>query len=103
MIAELRVRRAHDVVDVGARLEDQYGVDSLGSRAWRRCTDDRGVANAFLREERMLDVFRKDVESFRRDDHFFLAPADVELSAAIDFSDVARVKPAVAERTPGFF
>ena len=27
-----------------------------------------------------LDVFRKDVEAFRRDDHFLLAPTDVQLA-----------------------
>src|SRR5262249_20221509 len=65
-------------------------------------TDDGGVANAGRLVDDALHVFRKDVQSFRRDDHFLLAPADVELTVLPDLADVSRVKPPVLERTRRF-
>src|SRR5439155_717754 len=50
-----------------------------------------------------LDVLRKDVEAFGRDDHFLLAAADEELAVRTDLSDVAGVEPAVFERLGSLF
>ena len=103
MIAELQVGATHDVVDVRARVEDEHGVHALGGGARARGADDRGLAHAGLRVQRLLDVFRKDVQSLRRDDHFLLAAADAQLSAGVELADVAGVKPAVAERAARLF
>src|SRR6185295_4984029 len=48
--------------------------------------------------EHAFDVFRKDVQAFRRDDHFLLPAADEEFPAGPDLADVAGVKPAALER-----
>ena len=97
MIAELQVGAAHDLVDVGARLEHQHRVHAFGRGAWARRADDGGFAHAGLSVERLLHVFRKDVQPFRRDDHLLLAAADAQLSCAVDLAHVAGVKPAVPE------
>ena len=48
-----------------------------------------------------LDVFRKDVQAFRRDDHLLLAALDEEASRLVHLADVAGVEPAVLERLGG--
>ena len=52
--------------------------------------------------EHPLDVLRKDVQPFRRDDHFLLAAADEQLPVGVELADVAGVKPAVLERRARF-
>ena len=98
MIAQLQVGTTHDVVHVRPRVEDEHGVHAFGGRARARGADDRGLAHPRLRVQRLLDVFGKDIQSFRRDDHFLLAAPDAQLSAGVELADVAGVKPAVAER-----
>src|SRR6185503_4637703 len=51
--------------------------------------------------DRPLDVFRKDVQPFGRDDHFLLAALDIELTLRVDLADVAGVEPAVGKRLGG--
>ena len=60
--------------------------------------DDAGVGDAGLREQRALDVFRKDVRALRRDDHFLLAALDQQPARRVELADVAGVEPAVLER-----
>ena len=103
VIAELQVGAAHDLVDVGARFEHQHRVNALGGGTGGRCADDRGFTNAWLRVQRLLDVFRKDVEPFRRDDHLLLAAADAQLAGAVDLADIAGVEPAIPKRRAGLF
>ena len=96
MILERRVGAADDRLDVRARLEDEHRVDAL--LAVDVEADDAGVPHAGLREQRALDVFRKDVEALRRDDHFLLAALDEEPARRVELADVAGVEPAVLER-----
>ena len=103
MIAELQVSAAYDFVDVGARFEDQHRMHALGAGTGGRCTDDRGFTNTRLSVQRLLHVFRKDVETFWRDDHFFLAAPDTQLTGAVDLADISGVKPAIPKRDAGFF
>src|SRR5262249_10090278 len=62
---------------------------------------DRRVVDARNLVENVLDVFRKDVQPLRRDDHLLLAAADVDLPVGADLADVAGVKPAVLEGARG--
>ena len=82
-----------------------------GSRTSTACTrslrsdrhaDDRRVAHAGDRVQHALDVLRKDVQPFGRDDHFLLAAADEQLAVGADLADVAGVEPAVLERARRF-
>ena len=68
-----------------------------------RHTDDAGLSHAGDPIEDALDVFRKDVQPFRRDDHFLLTAADVELPVGAEHADVAGVEPSVLERAGRFF
>ena len=63
------------------------GVEHAAPRARaparpRSTPDHRRLAHARQRVEHALDVFRKDVEPFRRDDHFLLAALDEERGPA---------------------
>src|SRR6516225_4959450 len=41
-----------------------------------------------------FNVFGEDIEALRRHDHLFLAAADIKMSVAMKFSEIARVQPA---------
>ena len=51
--------------------------------------------------EDALDVLGKDVQPFRRDDHFFLPAADEQLAVGAELADVAGMKPSTLERASG--
>ena len=76
VICELRVRRFDDVRRIRARLDDERDLNALF--AVLRHAHGGGVLDAGHGIDDALDVFGKNVEPFRRDDHFFLAPADEE-------------------------
>ena len=73
---------------------------ALPIRSARRRPPNR--ARRADRVQHALDVLGKDVQPFGRDDHFLLAPADVQLAVGADLADVAGVEPAVLERARGF-
>jgi len=56
---------------------------------------DRRFADARKIVEDALDVFGKDVQPVRRDDHFLLASLDKDPALLVAFADVAGVEPAV--------
>ena len=76
VICELRVRRLDDVRRIRPWLDDERNLHALF--AVLRDADGRGVLYARHGIHDALDVFGKDVEPFRRDDHFLLAAADEE-------------------------
>ena len=100
MLFELQVRLAHHGIRIDAGLEHERRVDALLSAG--RDADDGRVADAGHVIQDALDILRKDVQPFRRHDHFLLAPANEELAARSDLADVAGVEPAVLERPRGF-
>src|SRR5262249_52561061 len=96
MLLELTVRLSRDGVRIGARLDDEHSVDAF--LAPDRRADNGGLAHAVDPIEDTLDVLGEDVQPLGRDDHFLLAPADVELTVGRQLADVAGVEPAVLER-----
>ena len=100
MGVQLRIRLAHHVVRRGAGLEDEHGVHAFF--AADRQADHRRITNAAGPIEDALDILGKHVQPFRRDDHFLLAAADVDLAVGAEFADIAGVEPAVRERAGGF-
>ena len=82
-----------------AVVEHEHRVNSF--LAVHLEADYGGVLHARLLQERSLDVFGKDVEALRRDDHLLLAALDQEAARSVEFADVARVEPAVPERSVG--
>ena len=96
MIGELRVGRLDDIAGLvpGSTIErDLHALFAV-----LRHADRRGILDAGHGVDDALDVFRKDVEPFGRDDHFFLAAADEEPARRVELADVAGVEPAVFER-----
>ena len=101
LIFELGVGLPDDRVEIGALVEDEDRVHPLlraDPRADHGCITDAGRP-----QQHPLDVFRKDVEALRRDDHLLLAAADVNLFVLGDLADVAGVKPTVLEGAGRFF
>ncbi len=95
VIRELRVGRLHDIGRIRARLDDERNLHAFF--AVLRHADRGRILDAGHGVDDALDVFGKDVEPFRRDDHFFLASADEEPARFIELADVARVEPAAFE------
>ncbi len=71
VVGQLLVGVLHDGVGIGAGIENQDGMDAVGS-------DHRGVADARLLFQDRFDVFGKNVQAFGRYDHFLLAAQDFE-------------------------
>ena len=93
MVLELCVGARARWRRVGARLEQQHRVHAfLGPLGH---ADDRRLAHAGKRVEHALDVLRKDVQSFRRHDHFLLATLDEDTPVRVALADVAGMQPAV--------
>ena len=84
------------------RLEDEHGVHALLRRRPSATPTTAESRTPAMLIQHALDVFRKDVQPFGRDDHFLLAPADEQLAVGADLADVAGVEPAVLERARGF-
>ncbi len=95
IVGQLLVGALHDGVGVGAGIKNQDGVDAVGS-------DHCGIAHALLTLKHFFDVFGKDVQAFRRHDHFLLAAQDFQLAVFLQLADVAGVEPAVFEGARGF-
>jgi hypothetical protein len=100
MVLEAGVGAADDGGDVRAGLQHEHGVNPL--LALDPPPDYAGVLHAGLGEQGALDVLGKDVEPLRRDDHLLLAALDDQPSGVVDFANVARVKPAILERSSLF-
>ena len=98
MVRQPRVRGAQDEIGLRARREQEHGLHALSRAAPDRRPDHRGIQNPRLIVQRALDIFRKDVESLRRHDHFLLASADEQTPVRVELTDIARVEPAVLER-----
>src|SRR5699024_7281208 len=58
--------------------------------------DDGRLTDARQVVEHALDIFRKDVQSFRRHDHFLLATLDEDASVGVALADIAGVQPALS-------
>src|SRR5690348_7965596 len=77
-------------------IKSQYGMYSFVGVLCALCgqrTDNSGFNNARLFVDGSLNVIRKDVESFRRDDHLLLAAAYEQAALRIFLADVSGVKP----------
>ena len=96
VVGELRVGHPHDVGRVCPRLEHQRNLHTLF--AVLRHADGRGLFDAWHGVDDALDVLGKDVEPFRRDDHFLLAAADEQPSLRVELTDIAGMKPAFLKR-----
>ena len=90
---------AHDarLRDRTPGIDDEHRVHAFLALRTDARADDRGIAHAGDLIQHALDVFGKDVQPFRRDDHFLLAAADEQLAVGADLADVAGVEPAVLE------
>src|SRR5262245_43661047 len=78
-ITEGAVCRPDDRVSIAAGIEHQYCLDTFGRAARDGRSDNRGFSHPRLQVQRALDIFGKHVQPLRRDDHFLLASADVQL------------------------
>ena len=99
MIRKLRVRtrgRSSSIAIPGST------TSTACTRSFLSPPHDRGFPDAGQPVEHPLDVVRKDVQPFRRDDHFLLPAADEELAVLAELADVAGVEPPVLERARGF-
>jgi hypothetical protein len=95
VVRKLRVGRLHDISWIRAWCDDQRNLNAFF--AILRHADRGRFPHAGNVVDDPLDVFGKDVEAFRRHDHFLLAAADEEPSAFIDLADVPRMEPAAFE------
>ena len=93
MILQPAVRGADDAGLLRVRFEHEYGMHALFSAV--RDADDRRIAHAGNFVEHALDVFRKDIQPLRRDDHLFLAALDEDAPLLVALADVSRVKPTI--------
>ena len=100
MLLELCVRAPRHIVGVDALVDDDDRVHPFFAAA--RQADHRRIAHAWQLIQHALDVFRKHVQPFRRDDHLLLAAPDEQLAFGGDLADVAGVEPAVLECPRGF-
>jgi hypothetical protein len=73
-------------------------INLVAFSAFLGVADDSSIDDAGLRQQHPLDIFGKDVQPFRRDDHFLLAAANVDTAVLVDAADVAGVQPAVFQR-----
>ena len=104
MICELRIGVSNDGFRVYSGIKCEHCMYSF-LRAFRAVcgpgTDDCRLDHALLRIQRPFHVVRKDIQSFRRHDHFLLAPADEQTSFRILLADVPGVQPTVVvSRSP---
>src|SRR4029078_1209317 len=96
VIAQRRVGLATDRLGITTRIEYQHRVHAFF--AIPRASHHRRFADAGELVEHALDVFRKDIQSFRRDDHLLLAAADEHAALLVEATDIAGVQPAILER-----
>ena len=95
-----RWRCARRASGVRPRREQQDRLHAFGACCRRTGAPTTAEStHAGLLVQRALDVLRKDVQPFRRHDHFLLAPADEQPPVGVELADVAGVEPAVL-RTP---
>src|SRR5262245_43781077 len=98
MVLQSRVRGANHRVDVGAGIENEYGVDTFLRAIYR--ANDRRLAHARLLVEHALDVLGKDVEPVRRDDHFLLAALDEQPPLCVPLADITGMQPTFCVEWP---
>src|SRR5688572_18567132 len=100
MIGKLSVGVADDGFSVDSRIKHENSMNALfcafrlrasryGGQVCGPCADNGRLDHARLTVNSALDVVRKDVQPFRRDNHFFLAALDEQTAVRVFLANVA--------------